>query len=474
MTKEKAQELVRRFPILQELRRKLQDTEFENNVYIVGGAVRDFLYGRPPKEFDFMITLPDGGVRFANHLTHLYRVHREGTNPVIFKRFGTAAFRIKGTEFEAVMSRKEIYHPFDRKPDVAYGTLEEDLSRRDFTINAIAFDLSNLAFLDPFNGYDDMQKGIIRTTSEATSIFQEDPLRILRAFRFESQLGFTIVPETLAAAREMIDGLSWLACERIQAELEKMMSSDRPALALQRLVESGAIPHVFSQLAQRGDQIADWSEEVRLLKVLKPDLAARIAAILHTLKEDDVRDALKSLRFDKKTIEAAVFLSQDLPQLISAWQQKFPADNELCRMRLTLGDGYYRTENYLDALTRGSSQKRRAVFTHVHKAMERLFPPNEDIPEFTLSGMHIIAHFHFPPGPRIGRMLRTAKEIWLDQPHLDNEELLTALETQLSSPNPPGTRKRGRRPRGRRRPKRELVENTAEMDDDIEAPAESE
>ena len=167
-------------------------------VYVIGGFVRDCILNRPSKDIDIVVL--GNGIEFARKVA--LKMGRKKLS--IFKNFGTAMLISDDLEIEFVSARKESYRSDSRKPTVEYGSLEEDQNRRDFTINAMAFGLNEDNYgelIDPFGGLKDLEKKIIRTPLEPSSTFSDDPLRMLRAIRFASSLGFTIEPSCFVSIR---------------------------------------------------------------------------------------------------------------------------------------------------------------------------------------------------------------------------------------------------------------------------------
>jgi len=215
-------------------------------VYAVGGYVRDWLLGHPIHEIDFVV-LGDGPT-FAQEALQIMRGH----GLVVYDKFGTASFISDNLKFEFVTARKESYRDDSRKPDVKVADLEQDLVRRDFTINTLALSVNPESFgqlIDLFHGRKDLKARIIRTPLEPEKTFFEDPLRIMRAARFASQLGFDIHPDTLSALRQQRDRLSIVSQERITDEMLKMLSHSKPSIGFRILNETGVLEIIFPELA---------------------------------------------------------------------------------------------------------------------------------------------------------------------------------------------------------------------------------
>ncbi len=203
--------------------------------YVVGGFVRDYYLRRPSTDIDVVVV--GDGVAVAEDLGRKLRAKVS-----IFKTFGTAMLRWQGTEVEFVGARRESYSHDSRKPQVEPGTLEDDQRRRDFTINAMAWSLNSATFgrlVDPFDGMYDLEECTIRTPCDPDITFSDDPLRMMRAIRFASQLGFDIYDETFEAIRRNRERISIVSRERIIVELNKIVAS--PVDRLRAVGADGAV-----------------------------------------------------------------------------------------------------------------------------------------------------------------------------------------------------------------------------------------
>ncbi len=215
--------------------------------YAVGGCVRDLFLERPSKDFDFVTV--GSGIELAEIVAA--RLGR-GTHISVFRNFGTAQVKRHDTELEFVGARRESYDRNSRKPVVEDGTLEEDLSRRDFTVNALAIRVNRDGFgtlVDLFDGLGAMERRILRTPLDPDITFSDDPLRMMRAIRFATQLDFTILPETFEAIRRNAERIRIISKERIVDELMKIMRAPRPSTGWDLLLKSGLLAIIFPELA---------------------------------------------------------------------------------------------------------------------------------------------------------------------------------------------------------------------------------
>lgn len=215
--------------------------------YAVGGCVRDLFLERPSKDIDFVTV--GSGIELAQIVAQRLG---KGTHLNVFRNFGTAQVKRRDVELEFVGARKESYDRNSRKPVVEDGTLEEDLSRRDFTINAMALQVNSNSFgtlVDLFDGRGDMERRILRTPLDPDITFSDDPLRMMRAIRFATQLQFDIYPETFEAIRRNAERIKIISKERVVDELMKIMASPKPSIGWDLLLKSGLLSLIFPELA---------------------------------------------------------------------------------------------------------------------------------------------------------------------------------------------------------------------------------
>ncbi len=214
--------------------------------YVIGGYVRDLILKRECKDID--IVVQGSGIDFAKKVAEKLNIQQVN----YFKNFGTAMFNYNDLEIEFVGARKESYNRNSRKPIVENGTLEDDQKRRDFTINALAINLNKNnfgEFVDPFNGLTDLENKIIRTPLEPSQTYSDDPLRMMRAIRFASQLNFIIEENSLKAISENKTRIEIVSNERITDELNKIILSKKPSLGFKLLFDTGLLHIIFPEMA---------------------------------------------------------------------------------------------------------------------------------------------------------------------------------------------------------------------------------
>ena len=402
--------------------------------WVVGGYVRDHLIGHRQPDLDVVVE-GGGASQLAEHFAQL----AGAGPPVIFERYGTAQVTLPGHLVEFVSARSESYPPDSRKPDVRPATLEEDLRRRDFTVNTLVMDFDGNIHDLLGMARADLDAKILRTPADPLQTFNDDPLRMLRAVRFAAQLGFDLAPDLLPAMRQLRGRLAApvISVERTADELRKMLVSERPRLALELLDSGGLLDVVLPELAackgveQGGYHTHDvYGHTLLAVGLTPPDLIVRLAAVLHDVGKpatatadgaftghEEVgaslaRAALERLRFSQKEIDAVVTLVR--LHLRPVYYRSDWSDGAVRRLARDAGPQIER----LMALARadvGASaypepQKLDELAARLHAVLSekptRLAPP--------VDGEDIMRARRLPPGPEVGRIKGRLGELIMD------------------------------------------------------------
>lgn len=441
-------------------------TLFTNAGYelaLVGGPVRDAFLGRETNDLDF--TTPANPDQILAVLKGNVDAHWD-----IGRDFGTIGARMGDTTVEITTYRADQYDADSRKPNVVFGkNLNDDLFRRDFAVNAMALRLPDGVFVDPFNGLQDLLDGVIRTPGKPEDSFSDDPLRMMRAARFASQLGFQIHEDTFAAMKSMAERIEIVSAERIQVELSKLLLGANPREGLEALVDSGlaqiVIPElpalkleidehhhhkdVYEHTLTVVEQAIDYEKDYGL----ENDLVLRLAALMHDIGKPATRKLeaggavtfyhhdvvgsklatrrLRELKFDNDTIKAVSRLIElhlrffgysDQPWSDSAIRRYVrDADEQLLRLHaLTRADVTTRNQKKADRLAHAYDDlEKRITILSEQEELNAIRPD--------LSGEEIMTILGITPGPEVGEAYRYLLELRLDEGPLSEEEAKSRL-----------------------------------------------
>jgi poly(A) polymerase len=425
--------------------------------YLVGGSVRDELIGRPHKDADLTTDATPEQTREI-----LARTRPDGLYDV-GARFGTigAVYQLgdERLDVEVTTFRSEAYEPGSRKPVVAFGSsLEEDLARRDFTINAIARDLLTGQLVDPFGGRRDIEARRVRAVGRAEERFAEDPLRMLRAVRLAVELGFEIEPATAAAIAARAETLRSISRERVAEELNRVVASAEPARGLRLLADLGLLAWSVPELVPLRETAAGrrskdvFEHTLRVVENTPPDVVLRWAALLHDVGkprtlvlengevhfpghervgESMARQILAGLRLDGETTERVARLvgmhmraNQYEPEWTDGAVRRLmrEAGDDLDRLlELSAADvTSYRAHRVAAARARVEALRQRCAQIAAQEDISRLRSP--------LDGHDLMAMFSRPPGPWIGRIKDRLLDLVLDgELATDDRERAAAL-----------------------------------------------
>ena len=401
--------------------------------WIVGGYVRDLLLGRPHPNPD--VVVEDGD---ALEVARRFAALAGAPPPVVFERFGTAQVTLPGRLVEFVTARSESYTTESRKPKVQRASLDDDLRRRDFTINTLLMDLDG-QIVDRLGGRNDLERQILRTPTDPERTFSDDPLRMLRGIRFAAQLGFQLAPGLVPAMRAMRSRLAppVISAERVADELRKMLVSPRPKQALELLDEAALLGTVLPEIArckgvpQTGYHTHDvYGHTLLTVEATGPDLLLRVAALFHDsgkpatakgdgtfLGHDEVgaviaREALERLRFAQKEVEVvARLVAMHLRPVFYSSEWTDGAVRRLARDAGPLLDR-------LMALARADIAASAYPWPEkLDELQARLDQVHAEVPsrlEPLITGDDIMRITGIGPGPDVGRIKRKLEELVID------------------------------------------------------------
>ncbi|MBV8529535.1 MAG: HD domain-containing protein [Candidatus Dormibacteraeota bacterium] len=407
-------------------------------VYLVGGFVRDRLLGKPGKDIDLVQVGGDGIPLLAGVARTL-----GWAPPQQFERFGTGQIRGDGFILEVVRGRAERYDPESRKPDVRPGTLEEDVWRRDFTVNALCQTLDGRVLDLTGRGIEDLRAGVLRTPLNPSETFSEDPLRMFRGARFVAQLGFTLAPGVLEAMREQAPRIAVVSIERITEELRRLLISPHVLAGFDVLAESGLLERVLPEIAamrgveQGGFHLYDvYEHTLRAVELTPPDPVTRVATLLHDVGKppthaiaDDgrhtfydhpqvgatmAREILARLRFSNDeigTVSNLVFLHLRPIQ----YKPDSFGDAAVRRLIREAGEQRARMLDIARADTNASSFPTTELIDELEARMARLDAGGQvSQMRDLLDGDELIALAGRPAGPWVGRVKRRLERAVLD------------------------------------------------------------
>lgn len=409
-------------------------------LYLVGGSMRDALLDRPHFDLDFTTNARPEEIKAAV-------IGWADSVFTIGEAFGTIGVVKDGHTHEVTTFRSEVYRDDSRKPQVVFSDdLEVDLSRRDFTVNAIALELPEPDLVDPYGGLADLSARVLRTPLAPEISFSDDPLRMLRLFRFMATLGFDPDPPTLAAVADMADRLSIVSSERIRDELSKLLMADQPGTALDGLVKTGLAAHIAPELVDL--QMAQdpihrhkdvLAHTLAVVDKTEPKLELRLAALLHdigkpatrqfsdsgaTFHHHEVvgsriaRQRLRELRYPKQIVNDVtqlVFLHLRPHTFKMGWTdsavRRYVRDaghllddlNQLVRCDVTTRNKARAKEiqNRIDEL------EERIARLREKEHLESLRPP--------IDGNDVMSYLGIPPGPEIGEIMDLLTEHRIEQ-----------------------------------------------------------
>ncbi|MFI1201038.1 CCA tRNA nucleotidyltransferase [Streptomyces sp. NPDC020883] len=452
-------ELLRVSPVADDLARRFQEAGF--TLALVGGSVRDALLGRLGNDLDFTTDARPEDV---------LKIVRPWADAVweVGIAFGTVGCKKSSFDIEITTYRSEAYDRTSRKPEVAYGdSIEADLIRRDFTVNAMAVLLPQKEFVDPHDGLEDLAARVLRTPGTPQESFSDDPLRMMRAARFSAQLDFEVAPEVVAAMTEMAERIEIVSAERVRDELNKLLLAPNPRKGLRLLVESGIAGRVLPELPalrlesdehHRHKDVYEHSltvlEQAIDLEDDGPDLVLRLAALLHDIGKPKTRrfeqdgrvsfhhHEVVGAKMTKKRMTALKYsndLIKDVARLVELhlrfhgygtgeWTDSAvrryvrDAGPLLSRLhKLTRSDCTTRNKRKAGALSRAyDGLEERIAQLQEQEELDAIRPD--------LDGNAIMEILGIGPGPQIGKAYKHMLELRLEHGPLEHETAVAALK----------------------------------------------
>jgi poly(A) polymerase len=463
--------LIKRAPLASSLAQSFAAQGFR--LALVGGPVRDALLGRLGNDLDFTT---DARPEVTKKILQGWAENVWDTGI----EFGTVAGKRGDTTVEVTTYRTESYDPDSRKPEVEYGdSIEGDLSRRDFTVNSMALELTTKTpeFIDPFNGLEDLAKRVLRTPAKAENSFSDDPLRMMRAARFASQLDFEIAPDVLQAIKDMAGRISIISAERIRDEFTKMLMSKNPRTGITLLVETGLAEIVLPEIPKLRLEIDEhhhhkdvYEHSITVLeqaishedRLGGPNLIIRLAALLHDIGKPKTRNLipgggvsfhhheivgarltksrLKALRFDGDTIEQVETLVA-LHLRFHGYGDGEWTDSAVRRYVRDAGDllVHLHVLTRADCTTRNAKKAERLAKTYdglearIAKLMEE-----EELSRIRpdLDGAQVMKLLNIKPSAAVGKALDYLLELRLEHGPLGEDRATEELLNWWSKENP--------------------------------------
>lgn len=432
---------------------------------LVGGWVRDAILRRGQADLDFTTNAT------PEQTLGVLKGWADTTWDVGI-RFGTVGASRHGEQLEITTYRAESYDPDSRKPEVAFGqSLEDDLVRRDFTINAMALSLPAGELIDPFNGLADLAAGVIRTPGTPEDSFSDDPLRMMRAARFASQLQMSVAPEVVAAMKAMAERIAIISAERVRDEITKLLMAHSPRVGLTLLVETGLAEHVLPELPKLQLEIDEhhrhkdvYEHSLIVLEQaieleqshapeLEPDLVLRLAALLHDIGKPKTRrfedgggvsfhhhevvgaklakKRLAALRFSNEVIDDVVTLVE-LHLRFHGYSSGEWTDSAVRRYVRDAGDQLVRLHKLTRADCTTRNRKKAAALASTYDSLEQRIEQlraQEELDSIRpdLDGAQIMQILGIKPGPEVGRAYKYLLELRLDTGPMTEAEATQAL-----------------------------------------------
>jgi len=438
-------------PFLKELSNLYAKNGFQ--IYLVGGAVRDGILDIETKDFDFTTNASsEDSIKMLNK--NKYKTTEIG------RAFGTIETTVEDYSIHITTYREDKYNKDSRKPEIkTSGELETDLSRRDFTVNAIAYDINNNEIIDPYGGLKDLSEGLIRTPDTADISFSDDPLRMLRACRFVSTHGFTPNNELFKAISKNVERIEIVSTERIRDEFTKLLTGKDPSLGLKAFVESGLSELIMPELNELKIEVDPkhhhkdvYEHTMVVLDRVSPTLVSRMSALLHDIGKPKTKGIengkvhfrhhevvgakmskkiLKRLKYDNETIKKVSLLVENhlRPHTFKmGW-----TDSAVRRYIIDAGG---LLEELNDLVRADITTKNKAKYEEINKYLDEMEERIKEVAEKEelsklrppLSGDEIMDIFDLEPGPSVGIIMKALYEQRINDGEVSKEEAAKLAE----------------------------------------------
>ena len=438
-------------PFLKELSNLYAKNGFQ--IYLVGGAVRDGILGIETKDFDFTTNASsEDSIKMLNKNDH--------KTTEIGRAFGTIETTVGDYSIHITTYREDKYNKDSRKPEIkTSGELETDLSRRDFTVNAIAYDINNNEIIDPHGGLKDLSEGLIRTPDTADISFSDDPLRMLRACRFVSTHGFTPNNELFKAISKNVERIEIVSTERIRDEFTKLLTGKEPSLGLKAFVESGLSELIMPELNELKIEVDPkhhhkdvYEHTMVVLDRVSPTLVSRMSALLHDIGKPKTKGIengkvhfrhhevvgakmskkiLKRLKYDNETIKKVSLLVENhlRPHTFKmGW-----TDSAVRRYIIDAGG---LLEELNDLVRADITTKNKAKYEEINKYLDEMEERIKEVAEKEelsklrppISGDEIMDMFDLEPGPSVGVIMKALYEQRINDGEVSKEEAIKLAE----------------------------------------------
>ena len=438
-------------PFLKELSNLYAKNGFQ--IYLVGGAVRDGILGIETKDFDFTTNASsEDSIKMLNK--NDYKTTEIG------RAFGTIETTVGDYSIHITTYREDKYNKDSRKPEIkTSGELETDLSRRDFTVNAIAYDINNNEIIDPYGGLKDLSEGLIRTPDTADISFSDDPLRMLRACRFVSTHGFTPNNELFKAISKNVERIEIVSTERIRDEFTKLLTGKEPSLGLKAFVESGLSELIMPELNELKIEVDPkhhhkdvYEHTMVVLDRVSPTLISRMSALLHDIGKPKTKGIengkvhfrhhevvgakmskkiLKRLKYDNETIKKVSLLVENhlRPHTFKmGW-----TDSAVRRYIIDAGG---LLEELNDLVRADITTKNKAKYEEINKYLDEMEERIKEVAEKEelsklrppISGDEIMDMFDLEPGPSVGVIMKALYEQRINDGEVSKEEAIKLAE----------------------------------------------